>query len=208
MLLQAGAVRTLGGGPGQRLRFGGLRLPDGTWIGVSQLWLDDAIAFKLTPGCDTCQLLFERAVAFVRAALVDAGVLEPRDEYSARFGAWHGQAILEIAAGTDRAHVRAYATWQVAHKLARSAQRRGPSGYPSLKYAKSQVAEAIKLVCWLHEQQLELADLRQDLVDDWVAAGSMIRRRIRLFLQFLERAGVTGPLDVEWDDRLPTRPTL
>jgi hypothetical protein len=61
MLLQAGAVRTLGGGSGQRLRFGGPRLPDGTWIGVSQLWLDDAIAFKLTPGCDTCQFLFERA---------------------------------------------------------------------------------------------------------------------------------------------------
>jgi hypothetical protein len=70
------------------------------------------------------------------------------------------------------------------------------------------VAEAIKLVCWLHEQQLELADVRQDLVDDWVAAGSMIRRRIRLFLQWLERAGVTGPLDVEWDNRLPTRPSL
>jgi hypothetical protein len=61
MLLQSGTVRSLGGGSAQRLRFGGLRLPDGTWVGVSQLWLDDAIAFKLTPGCDTCQFLFERA---------------------------------------------------------------------------------------------------------------------------------------------------
>jgi hypothetical protein len=96
----------------------------------------------------------------------------------------------------------------VAHKLAHSAQHRGRSSYPPLKYAKSQVTEAIKLVSWLHEQQLELADLRQDLVDEWVAGGSLIRRRIRLFLQWLERAGVTGPLDVEWDDRLPTRPSL
>jgi hypothetical protein len=32
--------------------------------------------------------------------------------------------------------------------------------------------------------------------------------RIRLFVQWLERAGVTGPLKVEWDDRLPTRPSL
>jgi hypothetical protein len=61
MLLQRGDMQTLGGGPGQRLRFGGLRLDDGTWIGVTQLWLDDQIAFKLTPGCNTCQFLFERA---------------------------------------------------------------------------------------------------------------------------------------------------
>jgi hypothetical protein len=61
MLLQRGDVQTLGGGAGQRLRFGGLHPDDGTGHGVTQLWLDDQIAFKLTPGCDTCQFLFERA---------------------------------------------------------------------------------------------------------------------------------------------------
>jgi len=53
--------------------------------------------------------------------------------------------------------------------------------------------EAIKLAGWLHERQLELADLRQDLIDEWVAGDSIIRRRVRLFLRWLERAAVTGP---------------
>ena len=96
---------------------------------------------------------------------------------------------LEIPEGTDRAHVRAYATWQVAHQLARSPQR----SQASLKYAKSRVAEAVKLVVFLHDRHLELADLRQDLLDEWLATGSVNRRRIRPFVQWLARAGVAGP---------------
>jgi hypothetical protein len=159
-------------------------------------------------GLDEAATRARRPVAFVRAALVDAGVLEPRDEYSAQFALWHACAILDIAPGADRAHVRAYATWEVAHKLARASQRRGRSGYASLKYAKSQVTEAIKLVGWLHEQQLELAVLHQDLVDEWIASGSLVRRRIRPFVHRLERDSVTGRLEVAWQDRLPTRPSL
>jgi hypothetical protein len=159
-------------------------------------------------GLDVEGLEAPKPVAFVRAALVDCGVLEPRDEFSARFAAWQADAVLAIAPGPDRAHVRAYATWQVAHKLARSVQRRGESSYSSLKWAKSLVNEPIKLVIWLHELHLELAGLRQDLVDEWVAGGSMNRRRIRPFLQWLERAGVIGHPEVAWDDRLPTRAAL
>jgi integrase len=72
----------------------------------------------------------------------------------------------------------------------------------------SLVSEAIKLVRWLHDQRLELHDLRQDLVDEWVSARGSMRRGVRLFLGWLERASVIGPLDVAWDDRLPTRPAI
>lgn len=70
------------------------------------------------------------------------------------------------------------------------------------------MSEAIKLVLWLHEQQLELGDLRQDLVDEWVTAGGTIRRGVRLFVGWLERASVISGLEVAWDARLPTRPAL
>jgi hypothetical protein len=159
-------------------------------------------------GLDEAAVEAPNPVAFVRAALVDSGVLEPRDEYSAKFALWHERAVLQIEPGPDRAHVRAYATWHVAHQLARGVQRRGEASYSSLKYALSLVTEAIKLVLWLHQQQLEVADLRQDLVDEWVAAGGVIRRRVRLFLAWLGRTEVTGPLEVAWDDRLPARPAL
>jgi hypothetical protein len=152
-------------------------------------------------GLDAAAVQAPQPVAFLRAKLVDCGVLEFRDESSARFAAWHGLAVLRIAPGTDRAHVRAYATWQVGHQLARTVTRRGEAGPASMKYARSLVTEAIKLVLWLHPQQLELADLRQDLIDQWIAAGSQTRRRVRLFLAWSRRASVTGTLDVAWDER-------
>jgi hypothetical protein len=159
-------------------------------------------------GLDQAAVDASQPVAFLRAKLVDSGVLEERDEASAQFAAWHATAVLQIAAGPDRAHVRAYATWQVGHQLAQTVKRRGEASRPSVKYAHSLVIEAIKLVLWLHDQQLELADLHQDLIDEWVAVGSRIRRRVRLFLVWLRRAGATGPLDVAWDDRPATRTAI
>lgn len=97
-------------------------------------------------GLDDAAVVAPNPVAFVRAALVDSGVLEPRDEYSAKFAVWHARAVLQIEAGPDRAHVRAYATWHVAHQLARTGQRRGELSYASLKHARSLVSEATKLV--------------------------------------------------------------
>jgi len=64
-------------------------------------------------GLDQAAAASPRPVAFTRAKLVDTGVLEPRDETSAQFALWHARAILKIPEGIDRAHVRAYATWQV-----------------------------------------------------------------------------------------------
>ena len=91
-------------------------------IPVSHQGLDEAAVGAANP------------VAFVRAALVDSGVLAPRDEYSAKFALWHERTVLRIEPGADRAHVRAYATWHVAHQLARSIQRRGEVSYPSLNH--------------------------------------------------------------------------
>jgi len=159
-------------------------------------------------GLDVVAVDAAKPVAFLRAKLVDSGVLEQRDEASAQFAAWHATAVLQIAAGPDCAHVRAYATWRVARQLAQTVKRRGEASQPSVKYARSLVSEAIKLVVWLHDQQLELAELRQDLIDDWIATGSAIRRRVRLFLAWLRRANVTGPLEVAWDDRPATRSAI
>jgi hypothetical protein len=159
-------------------------------------------------GLDQAAVDASNPVAFVRAKLVASGVLDARDEAGAQFAAWHATAVLQIAPGPDRAHVRAYATWQVAHQLAGTVGRRGEATRSSIKYARSLVSEAIRLVLWLHDQHIELADLRQDLIDLWIAGGSGTRRRVRLFLAWLRRARGTGTLDVDWDDRLPTRPAI
>jgi hypothetical protein len=158
-------------------------------------------------GLDAVAPRAPQAVGFVRAQLVGCRVLQARDEPSAAFAAWHAQALERIAPGRDRAHVRAYATWQVAHQLARTSQ----SGRPTVsaqKYARSLVGEAIKLTCWLHAQQHELRDLRQDLLDAWLADGPGVRRRARLFVAWLQRAEVTGALHVDWPYDFPQQPAL
>jgi hypothetical protein len=103
--------------------------------------------------------------------------------------------------------VGAYATWQVAHQLARTS-RAGRPTVSAQKYARSLVNEAIKLTCWLHAQQLQLPDLRQDLLDAWIADGPGIRRRARLFIAWLQRADVTGALHVDWPYDFPQRAPL
>jgi len=138
-----------------------------------------------------------RAVAFLRAGLVHHGALEPRDEPSAAFARWQQRNVNQLAPSPDRAHVRAYSSWQVAHQLAATSQR-GRATPAAQKYARALVSEAIKLVGWLYAQQLALHDLRQDLVDTWIAAGTTTRRRVRMFLGWLARAGVTGALHVAW----------
>jgi hypothetical protein len=98
-----------------------------------------------------------------------------------------------------------------AGRATRRSSRTSQSGRPTVsaqKYARSLVNEAIKLTRWLHAQQLELRDLRQDLLDAWIADGPGTRRRARLFTAWLQRADVTGALHVDWPYDFRQRPPL
>jgi hypothetical protein len=143
------------------------------------------------------------AVAFVRAALVHHGVLGVREEDLVAFENWLERAITGLDAGPDRARVGAYARWQVARRLSRPPMR-GPISPGAQKYARSLVNEAIKLTESLHHQGLTLVDLRQDILDAWIAAGASTRRRVRLFLAWLSRTGAARPLHVDWSERGPS----
>ena len=164
-------------------------------IEISHTALDERAESQRPPG--------EDAVAFLRAGLVDSGVLKAREEAAIVFERWLGHAITGIDPGTDRAHVRAYASWKVAPQLARFSEAKRPSP-GAQKYCRSLVSEGIKLTSWLHGQGLGLADLRQDLLDGWIEAGASTRRRVRLFLAWLARSGVVPPLLVEWQERGPS----
>jgi hypothetical protein len=143
------------------------------------------------------------AVAFVRAALVCHGVLEAREEAAVSFEQWLRRAITRLDLGPDRAKVKAYASWQVAQSLSRTKERRQPNP-GAQKYARSLVNEAIKLIESLHAHDLTLAELRQDTLDAWIAAGASTRRRVRLFLAWAARTGGAPPLHVAWSERGPS----
>jgi hypothetical protein len=140
------------------------------------------------------------AIAYLRAALVAHGALPERDETAAAFERWLARTLPELRDGPDRATVTAFATWQVARKLATTTARHGGAPPPSaVKHARSQVRQAIGLTLWLHTQQLALADLRQDLLDEWLAGGATTRRAVSGFIDWLSRTvSSSRRLQVAW----------
>jgi len=139
------------------------------------------------------------AIAYLRAAMVAHGALPERDETQAVFGRWLARALRRLPDGPDRGRVEAFATWQVARELAaRTARHRGAPPPSAVKHARTQVNRAIELTAWLHGQDLTLADLRQDLLDEWLAAGTTSRRAVSGFIDWQCRAEHAQRLEIAW----------
>jgi hypothetical protein len=129
------------------------------------------------------------AVAYLRAALVAHGALPARDETAAAFARWLARALVTVPDGPDHAAITAFATWQIARRLAgTTARHRGQPPPSASKHARAQVREAIRLTRWLHTQALQLGDLRQDMLDEWLADGASTRRSVSAFIDWLGRA--------------------
>lgn len=135
-----------------------------------------------------------QAGTYLRAGLVEHGVLPPRAEHE-RLTATIDHQLERLPAGEDRIHLRTYAHWQVVHDLARR-ERRGAVTVSSQKYARTCIRVAADLLCWLHERALSLADLRQRHLDEWIASGRSTRvLRIRPFLTWARRGSVVDSLE-------------
>lgn len=130
---------------------------------------------------------------FLRAALVTHGVLEPRPEQSAKLARATQAALPRLAPGEDRAHVRAFAIWQVPHDLARR-ERRGQTTRKSARSSIGYMRAAVELALWTHARGLTLGTLRQEELDRWLAAGSSATVMIRPFLRWAVRGGLMAPL--------------
>jgi hypothetical protein len=107
-----------------------------------------------------------QATGYLRAALVTAGALEPRDETLTRFARWADAQVDELPEHPDRVHLAAYTSWRLHGDLAR---RTHTGAGKRNTHRKRNLRVAIMLTGWLHDQGRTLADLRQDLVEDWLA---------------------------------------
>lgn len=146
------------------------------------------------------------AVTFLRAAFVEHGILPERPEGVVRLKRFVRERLETLPDNPDRALVRAYATWKVTRDLT-DRVRSGKAGRSAPALARSKIRRAIELTRWLHDRQLTLADLRQDLVDEWLAQGIGTRWRIGDFVAWLRTSGVIGALEVSRPAvREPTKP--
>jgi hypothetical protein len=156
-----------------------------------------------------------QSTAYLRAALIRAGVLTGRAEQTAKLDNFIRAQAARLPEGEDRTRLRAFATWHVQHDLKRR-ERRGQTTRASEKLARAQISVTVELMTWLHADGMTLRDLRQEHLDRWLADGPTTRRRIRAFLTWARRGGLlpalqapraeprrhTDPLDTEQRLRL------
>jgi hypothetical protein len=138
-----------------------------------------------------------QSTTYLRAALVRHGVLPERHDQLATLEGWIAGELARLPETQGRAHLHAFARWQVQHDVLGRA-RRGQATRRSHRLARARVRTAADLLLWLEEQDLGLGELRQELLDRWLAEGSSARRRVRAFVRWAARAGLTPPLDVPW----------
>lgn len=135
-----------------------------------------------------------QSTAYLRAALVRAGVLPARDEQTAKLDVFIRAQAVRVPEGEARTQLRAFATWEVQHDLKRR-ERRDQTTRASERLARAQISVAAELITWLHAHGMTLRDLRQEHLDHWIADGSTYRRRIRAFLTWTRRGGLLPALD-------------
>ncbi|WP_229070835.1 hypothetical protein [Actinoplanes sp. DH11] len=123
-------------------------------------------------------------VRLIRAALVTAGAIPPRDEQLARLE----DQVLRIAARVidpgDRRTVRSFATW---HHLRRLRRRSQPASYEQINSARTEIKAAAELVNWLRQHGTTLADCRQHDIDEWLTGTAWLRVLARTFLAWAVR---------------------
>jgi hypothetical protein len=160
------------------------------WLGES-----DAAAVLTDIAVGRCPLTHEalderlpaKASRHLRAILVTAGMLPPRDEHLADLERWLAATLATVDRDRQRL-IRAFVTW---HHLGRLRRRlRGkPASFNQVTTVRANVRAALALLRWLDAHQRTLASCRQADIDRWVADGPSTRYQARAFVQWAVQRG-------------------
>ena len=156
------------------------------------------IAGSLEIGHDTLDELEHGrsdATTFLRAALVEHGVLPARPERLQRLRRWVETQLQALPESEDRARVRSYASWKLLRDVARRAEHHDLNANAAGS-ARARLRSAIGLTTWLHERDRTLVDLRQDLLERWLLEGGSSRLAIAGFIEWLHRTKLISGLHV------------
>ncbi|ETT24131.1 hypothetical protein RR21198_0318 [Rhodococcus rhodochrous ATCC 21198] len=126
---------------------------------------------------------------YVRALLVEHGVLLQRDETRLRYRQWATEALDRVHHPAMREIIDRYVRW---HLLRRMNQSETVSHGTFLR-SKQTVSVAIDFVNWLGTEGLELGDLRQGHLDHWIATGPTTRLIVDRFLGWATASRLVAP---------------
>ncbi|MCX4758790.1 hypothetical protein [Kitasatospora purpeofusca] len=132
-------------------------------------------------------------VEYLRAALVAAGALPARDEQLARLERWLAKTVARVSSAEERRILRNYTNWQPLRRL-----RGLPAGqlvsHGRAETVRIEIRNVARLLEWLHDDNITLADCTQDQVDTWLSEGPSTRATVRGFLLWTGRRGHSRPL--------------
>jgi hypothetical protein len=128
----------------------------------------------------------------LRAVLVSAGLLAPRDEPLARLDAWLAVQLASIDDDDQRRTVEAFASWWVLRRVRSRAQR---TTIVATKHARRQIAAAVEILGFLASHHRTLADATQADVELWLS-GPPWRRTVIDFVRWARRHRLCGELEV------------
>ena len=127
-----------------------------------------------------------RTAAHLRDLLMACGTLPPVDRQVLLFEGWTRQRLAARADDHDTRLLRQFATWHQLPQL-HAAARGAPLSAGSRNYAAEAFLHAERLLTWLDQQDVLLAELSQRELDRWnVEQGD---RAAQVFLRWAQRSG-------------------
>lgn len=131
---------------------------------------------------------------YVRQLLVTTGVLPERHDDLERLPTWLDHTLHDQPAEHARL-IRPFAHWFLLRRARRRAAVRRQPAIAGV-YLRTQVRIALKLLAWLDEHNLTLAELDQPNLDTWLAEGNTNSYNVRNFLLWAAARGIAAELTV------------
>ncbi|WP_139043235.1 hypothetical protein [Mycobacterium lentiflavum] len=138
---------------------------------------------------------------YLRALLVEANVLERRDEPIERLETW----IEEFTAALAPRHaalLEPYARWGILRTARRRAVRRGFSTNAA-DACRERIRTALRLIEHVESSGRQISDLTQAILEDWTAGDRNRTRRIAGFVTWLNKRGVVDNVSVARGPQVP-----
>lgn len=139
------------------------------------------------------------ANTFLRAVLVEAGILPARNDDLERVRPWL-EAVLVNQPDHQVRLIRPFVHWFLLRRARRAAARRRYETNAS-RLVRARVRVALEFLAWLDDLHLDLATLDQQTVDRWLTEGSSRRREVRSFLAWARSHRLTKELRVPFPPR-------
>lgn len=136
-----------------------------------------------------------RTVEFLRALMIEYGILPPRDRLLANYERWVAEKLETIADSESRQIVERFARWHHLRTLRTRADNATVDTGPFLR-AKQSTVVAISFLNWLGEHDTTLPDCTQHHIDSWYASGPSTRQHTERFLYWSRSNRLTTHLDI------------